>query len=177
MRHSTIIITAILAALLVTSAFAEPRHDQRITAEGRVQTIHHERDGYRVQLDRNGYSFWVPEYVVRERLRDFRPGIVIRFGGVYRGGSVYVDVVDFQPYEEYDRHVLRGSIERIDDRNQQLLVREERTDRLIRVNFERDLRMFRFGNLRRGDFIQVSGAWLTPGLEFNAYRIEELSLR
>jgi len=75
------------------------------------------------------------------------------------------------------RQVLRGSIERIDYAREQLFVREERTDRLIRVNFEGDLRMFRFRNLQRGDLLQVSGAWLTPGLEFNAYRIEELSLR
>lgn len=73
--------------------------------------------------------------------------------------------------------VLRGTIERIDYDRQLLVVRSEGSDRLIRVSFEGDLRMFRFRNLQRGDFMQLRGAWLTPGLEFNAYRIEELSLR
>ena len=46
------------------------RSDNRVTVEGRVRSVNRERDGYRVELDRGGYSFWVPELSIRNAPRN-----------------------------------------------------------------------------------------------------------
>jgi hypothetical protein len=180
------IVTVI--AILATLAFAAPerhRDDQRVTVDGHVRAIHHERDGYRVELDKGGYSFWVPENALRNRNNDFRVGVSVRLGGIFRGGVIIVDAVEWPPVAPFPSRrmhddMLRGTIERIDARHATLLVREERSGRLVHVDVMQSdhdwTRPHDFDDLRRGDVVVMSGDW-TRGRDFNAYRIEDVHAR
>ena len=117
-----------LALLLTTSAFADARpqdrtswrdndrrestdrggrydnnyrENDRVNLQGKVTSFSHERNGDRVNLDR-GPAFWVPESYFRNRSRDLRVGISISLGGIFRGGSVYVDAGSW-PDDGYGR--------------------------------------------------------------------------
>lgn len=204
-----------VATLVSTSAFAETRHqdgtwrdgsrdggrgetreNQRITSEGRISSLDRDRDGYRVQLDRGGQSFWVPESRIRDRQRDFRVGASIRLGGVFRGGSIFVDIVEWpnggsygddryrdDRYRDdrdrnYDRRSLRGVVERVDYRRGTLVVRESASGRIVNVNMDRRGNSRRnrgvdLDDLRRGDFVTLAGDWLR-GNVFEAFRIESV---
>src|ERR1051326_1472821 len=54
------------------------RDNQRINATGRVSSFTHERDGYRVRLDNDNRSYWVPESSFRGH--QLRSGISISLG-------------------------------------------------------------------------------------------------
>lgn len=175
-----------IALLLATPAFAQQsrgdwnrnqdqrresrnndtRDNQRINASGRIASFSHERDGYRVRLDNDNRSYWVPESSFRGR--QLRAGLSISLGGVFRGDSIYVDAVswpnDGYGYRDgygdrYDRAYVRGVIERVDRRDGTLLVRDERSGRLITADTRGDLR-----GLRRGDFVELSGQWIRGGV-------------
>ena len=151
------------------------RDNDRVTLEGRVSSFERERDGYRVHLDHNNYSFFVPERHIRNR-RDFRVGISIRLGGVFRGGSIFVDAVDF-PGAYGHVSFVRGYVDRIDFRNDTLVLREEVTGRFITVDMRAADRRYRsvdLDDLRRGDFVSLSGDWLRGGL-FGATRVESVT--
>ena len=171
-RAATVTLIAILVATLGLAAIGR-RDGERISAEGRVSSIQRDHDGYRVQLDRGGYSYWVPERALRDRSRDFRVGVSVRFGGIFRGGVIIVDVVDWAGIDR-----LRGTVERIDDRAGILLLREERTGRLIRADLDGNVRHrpFDHHNLQRGDFVVLSGHW-TRGGGFDVDGIESVRPR
>jgi hypothetical protein len=190
-----------IALLLATPAFAQSRGDrnqdqnqrrdtrdsrdsrdnQRVTASGKISSFSHERDGYRVRLDNDNRSYWVPQSAFGNRARDLRAGISIGLGGVFRGGSIYVDAVswpnDGYGYGNragggYDNGFVRGVVERVDVRDGTLRVREARTGRIITA----DLAGGRYGRselrgLRRGDFVELSGQWIRGGV-FDVARIE-----
>src|SRR2546423_5912608 len=118
------------------------RENQRINASGKISSFSHERDGYRLRLEGNDRSFWVPQSSFGNRARDLRAGISIGLGGVFRGGSIYVDAVswpnDGYGYDNrggynngYDNGFVRGVVERIDFRDGTLRLREERSGRII----------------------------------------------
>ena len=155
-----------IAVIVPLVAMAAPgrRDGDRISVEGRVSRMDHDRDGYRVELDRGGYSFWVPERALRDRPGDFRIGISIRLGGVFRRGTIVVDAIDWPRNE-----IVRGVVERIDYRGDSLWVRDERTNRLIRA----DIRDVRRHDLRRGDFAAFIGQW-RPGGWFDVERIDNV---
>ncbi len=194
-----------LAGPFGTSAFAESRHqdgtwrdnrdsrggnrgyemrtyrdNERVTVEGRVQSFRQERDGYRVQLDRGAYSYWVPLSRLRGRGRDLRAGISIRFGGVFRGGWVYVDSIgwpdDGYYNDGYRDGYVRGVVERVDLYRGTLLLRDDYSGRFITVDMRRmDGRWNRsidLNDLRRGDYVTLSGDWYR-GI-FLASRIDDL---
>ena len=193
-----------LAMLFALSAFADSRHpyrtarddrsgiieryreNDRVQAEGRISSVDRERDGYRVRIDRSGYSFWVPERAIRSRGADFRVGISIRLGGIFRHGSIFVDVVDW-PDRGYgrdygDRRVerrLTGLVQRVDPYRGVIVIRDERTGRYINVDAGRiDDRPGRIdlNDIRRGDRIELTGDWTRDG-NFRAWRIESLRKR
>jgi len=211
---ATVASAMAVAALLSTSAFAETRHrdetwrddsrndnrgeyreNQRGTFEGHISSLNRDRDGYRVQLDRGGYSFWVPESHVRNRQRDFRVGASIRLGGIFRGGSIFVDVVDwpndgrynddryndgryndgrYRDNRSYDRGYLRGVVERVDYRRGVVEVRESSTGRFVTVDMDRrSSRGVDLSDLRRGDAVTFAGDW-RRGNVFEAYSIESV---
>jgi hypothetical protein len=158
------------------------RDNDRVTLEGRVSSFERERDGYRVHLDHHNYSFFVPERHIRNR-RDFRVGISIRLGGVFRGGSIFVDAVDYlgggglDPYyggRAVNDGYIRGVVERIDYRRDVVVVRDERSGRFVTVDMRRTDRRGRVDadDLRRGDFISLSGEWVRD--VFVAYRVDSV---
>jgi hypothetical protein len=154
------------------------RENQRINASGKISSFTHERDGYRVRLEGNDRSFWVPQSSFGNRARDLRAGISIGFGGVFRGGSIYVDAVswpnDGYGYgggygggygSGYDRGFVRGVVERVDYRDGTLRVRDEASGRIITADVRSNLR-----GVRRGDFVELSGQWIRGGV-FEVARI------
>ena len=159
------------------------RDNQRINASGRVTSLSHERDGYRVRLDNDQRSYWVPQSAFGNRARDLRVGVSIGLGGIFRGDAIYVDAVswpnDGYGYDGrgsnaygYDNGYLRGVVERVDHRDGTLRIREERSGRMITA----DLGSSRYNrgelrNVRRGDFVSLSGQWIRGGV-FDVARIE-----
>jgi len=57
------------------------RDNDRVTVSGRVSNFTRERDGYRVYLDRGGYSYWVP--ASRLSGRNLSVGINVNLGGLF----------------------------------------------------------------------------------------------
>lgn len=157
----------------------EMRHDnERVEHQGHVRSFTRERDGYRIYVDNDERSFWVPA----DRLnRPLTVGLAINLGGVFRGGLVNVDAVTW-PEEhvngdrdlrredvrrENERVELRGVVDRIDYRSHTLWLRSE--GRRTRVDMrDRDLR-----DVRRGDRISLGGKWIGGG-NFTAYRIDHI---
>jgi hypothetical protein len=151
------------------------RENQRVNLSGKVSSFSHERDGYRIRLEGNEHSFWVPESNFRGR--QLRAGISIGFGGVFRGGSIYVDAVSWpgDGYNSgygYDGGYLRGVVERVDYRDGTLRIRDTRDGRIIVADMAGD-RYSRneLRSLRRGDRVALSGQWLRGGV-FGVDRIE-----
>lgn len=199
---ATVTTAAALATLLSTSAFAESRNqngtwrnnrdergsrqssyrdNERVTVQGRVRSFRQERDGYRLNLDRDRYSYWVPGSHFRNRSRGLRVGINLRLGGVFRGGSIYVDNVGwpddgYYNNDGYRDQYLRGVVERVDLRRDILVLRDDDSGRYVSVDMRRtDSRRNRsidLNDLRRGDYVNLSGDW-SRGV-FTAYRIENV---
>ena len=187
LRSVIVTVTAILATFVFAATAAPERnHDgQRVTIDGHVRSIHHERDGYRVELDRGNDSFWVPENALRNRAGDLRIGVSVRFGGIFRGGTIMVDAVDWTPIAPFPTRrmhddILRGTVVRMDAKNVSMIIREERSGRMVHVDVMQSdhdwNRPHDFDDLRRGDFVVLSGDW-TRGRDFNAYRIESVKGR
>jgi hypothetical protein len=155
------------------------RDNERVTLEGKVRSFDRRNDGYRVQLDRGNHSFFVPERHLRNRGRDLRVGVSIRLGGVFRGGSIFVDAVDYPGGGYYDRSndVLRGVVERVDFRRDTLVLRDQATGRHVTVDMrgaDRRNRSVDLEDLRRGDLVALSGDWVRGGV-FSAYRVESVN--
>jgi hypothetical protein len=150
------------------------RDNDRVTIQGRVSKFTRERDGYRVNLDRGGYSYWVPS----SRLggRNLSVGINVNLGGVFRGGVIYVDDLGWP-----DRTVVvqgravRGVVDRVDYRRGILEIRDESSGRRVTVDMVRVDRRGRVGldDLRRGDYVTISGDWSRGGI-FEAYRVDNV---
>jgi hypothetical protein len=151
------------------------RENQRINATGKVSSFNRERDGYRVQLDR-GQSFWVPQSTFGNRARDLRVGVSITLGGIFRGGSIYADAVSWpNEYGQYgygngyDRGFVRGVVDRVDYRTGTVWLRDDASGRLITADVNgRALR-----NLRRGEYVELSGQWIRGGV-FDVARIDNI---
>jgi hypothetical protein len=140
------------------------RENQRINMSGRVTSFRRERDGYRVQLDRGRESYWVPQATFGNRARELRSGVSISLGGVFRGGSVYVDAVNWPDngygYGRgggyYDNGFVRGVVDRVDYRSGTIWLRDDATGREIAAQtYGRG-----FGGLRPGDYVQLDGQWI-----------------
>lgn len=153
------------------------RHEnERVEHQGRVRSFTRDRDGYRVYLDNDDRSFWVPATRLN---RPLSVGLSLNLGGVFRGGLVTVDAVTWpveRGYGNPDRGYgnpgpaqieLRGVVDRIDYRSNTLWLQDGR--RITRVDMRgRDLR-----ELRRGDRVALGGQWVGGGV-FTAYRIDHI---
>ena len=162
------------------------RENDRVNLQGRITAFNRESNGYRVNLDRGNTSFFVPESYFRNRARDLRVGVSISLGGIFRRGSVYVDAVswpdDGYGYGGYDRGYDRsygghlfGVVDRIDFRRGTVWLREDRDGRITEVDMRNNDRYSRLDidDLRRGDFIELSGNWVRGGV-FIADRIDSV---
>ncbi|HEX2831573.1 MAG TPA: DUF5666 domain-containing protein [Thermoanaerobaculia bacterium] len=149
------------------------RDNERVNATGRITALTPERDGYRVQLDRGRDSYWIPSSRMRNRRNDLRVGVSIVLGGVFRGGRIDVDNIGWPDDRGYSDDLVRGTVERIDRRDGVLFLRESRNGRTIEVNMRDTRRTSRidFEDLRRGDYVELSGDWSRGGT-FLADRIE-----
>jgi hypothetical protein len=150
------------------------RENERVNVSGRVTSFNRERDGYRVQLERGG-SYWIPSSRIRN-IRDLRVGINIGLGGIFRGGDVYVDAVSWPGVAAAQTGYLRGSVDRIDYRTGTVWLRDAGNGRVVNVDMRGNDRRDRLDlrDLRRGDFITVSGQWVGGGV-FDAYRIDNIN--
>jgi hypothetical protein len=134
------------------------RENQRINASGRVTSFSRERDGYRVQLDRGRESYWIPQATFGNRA--LRSGLSISLGGVFRGGSVYVDAVNWPDSGYgggyYGNGYVRGVVDRVDYRSGTIWLQDDATGREIAAQTSgRSL-----GGLRPGDYVELSGQWI-----------------
>jgi hypothetical protein len=154
------------------------RDNQHVSVTGHVSSFSRERDGYRVQLDRGRESYWVPQSYFG-RGRDLRVGISVVLGGVFRGGSVYVDNVGwpddgYGARAAYGAQVVRGVVERVDYRSGTVWLRDDRSGRTVAAELDRTGRDGRrISGLRRGDYVEMSGDWARGGV-FQAYRIDDV---
>jgi hypothetical protein len=171
-----------------------PRGDGRISILGRINRYNRERGGYRVWVGGSNYSYWVPEtYFGR---RGISIGLDLRLGGIFRNGSVVVDVLGWPGdpyyndpyyndgyyndgysaggYSSYDNGYLRGVIDRVDFRTQTLWLDSDRG--LVAVDMRSvDRRGSRLdlSDLRRGDRVSLTGTWLRNNV-FGAARIDSV---
>jgi hypothetical protein len=141
-----------------------------IFSEGRVTRVERGRGGYRVWLDRGGYSYFVPE--ARWRLFPLRVGLSIRLGGYYDPlGYVYADQIG--PYgggSFYTAGGLHGVVASVDYRRATMVVLDDISGSFVTVAMrgsDRD-----FGYLHSGDYVELSGDW-TRGI-FEAYRVDDV---
>ena len=150
------------------------RDNERVTIQGKVQSFTHERGGYRVRLDRDNQSYWIPESRIGHGV-NIRVGIDVVLGGVYRNDSVYVDDVSYGGYGYQNDGYVRGVVDRIDYRYGTLLLREERTGRVLNVDMRDTARRSRIdlNDLRRGDRVSLNGNWSRNGV-FRAYEIDSV---
>lgn len=160
------------------------RRDNHISEHGRISRFSHERDGYRVWLDRGARSYWIPESRLGRRRLSI--GLDIRLGGIFNGTYVDVDALGWpgdpyynDPYysgggysDRYNEGFLSGRVERVDYRSGTLLLRDERTGRRIEIDMRatEHRRGLDFDDVRRGDRITLAGSW--DGGYFHAYRID-----
>lgn len=157
------------------------RDNERVTAEGRVARVVRERGGFRIELDRGGYPYWVPE----SRLggRDLRVGVSVRIHGTFRGDIVYVDDLGYDDgygYGYNDNYgnrdgVVRGVVTYVNYRLHYLYIREFDGD-TVKVDLrpiERRRREPDTDDLRRGDRVAIYGDWGRDGL-FRAGQVERL---
>jgi hypothetical protein len=163
------------------------RNNERVTTQGRITSMNRERDGYRVQLDRDRYSYWVPERYARRYSNNWRIGLGISLGGIFRNGAIYVDVVNDYPYDGrydngryddrygYGRNTVSGVVDRVDYRRGIAVIRDDYSRRLVTVEMRsrsgyRDVGL---DDVRRGDYVEISGNWDRGGV-FEGYRVESV---
>ena len=181
-----VLILAIAAMLFTTlagaSAFADQRDPEgtwrdgrygrdydRVTVDGRISRVFRDSDGWRVELDRDRRSFWIPDG--RLGGRDLREGAFVHVDGFYRNGIVYVDDIGYGGRE------IRGVVDRVNYRLHYVILREWDGD-FIKVDtrpIERRHIEPDTDDLRRGDAIAISGYW-SDGL-FRAERIDRIRRR
>jgi hypothetical protein len=170
-----------------------PRSDGRVTMLGRINRYERDRDGYRLWVGGSGYPYWVPESYFHGRR--IGVGLDLRLGGIFRNGSVYVDVLGWpgdpyynDPYYNdgyyggggggyyggYESGYVRGTVDAVDYRTATLYLRDDATRRLITVDMrrlERRNSRLDIDELRRGDRVTLSGSWFNGGI-FAADRID-----
>lgn len=150
------------------------RENQRINVQGRVTSFSRERNGYRVQLDRGRDSYWVPESNFRGH--NLRAGISVVLGGVFRGGAINIDAVNW-PDGGYGygpaaaRGYVAGVVERVDYRDGTMMLRDG-DGRMITAATGR----YGIGNIRPGDYVELSGDWAGGGL-FRVDHIDNVRTR
>jgi hypothetical protein len=148
----------------------------RQTFEGHVTRIVPYGGGYRVWLDdRGGYPFFIPE--ARFRLFPLRLGLSIRFGGSWDPLGYY-NVYDVGPYGggvypgAYSTSGdLRGVVESVDYRRGTLVLRDDISGSFVTAVLRgNDPRL---GDLRPGDYVDLSGAWSRSGV-FDAFNVVDI---
>ena len=174
------------------------RHDNRPMHryQGRVSRLEHRHGGYNVWLDHGRHPFFIPD--ARFLLWPLRVGLSVAFGGCWEP-SGYYSVYEAGPiggyygygggygggygygsgYRSgagygygtgygYGNSVVRGVVEQFDYQTGTVLLRDESSGRWVTVYLRGDDPQL--GDLRPGDYVELSGVWSTGGV-FEAYRV------
>ena len=129
----------------------------------------------RVERGRSGYNVWVggaryPFFIGFDRWSRFpiRVGLDVRLGGYWNPGGYY-DVYDVGSYATAGD--LHGIVESVDYRRGTLVMRDDVSGSFVTVVMRGNDP--RFGSLRQGDSIDVTGAWNRSGV-FDAYNVADI---
>jgi len=111
--------------------------------------------------------------------RPLRVGDQVRLGGVYRGGVVRVDDLDWiSRYPEGNASYLSGRVERVNRFEQRLTLRDDRGRKIEvegrSIGDDRH-RHIELNDIHRGDYVTLRGRWERG--TFSASRIENISAR
>ena len=173
---------------------SEGRYDRRdVSAQGRITNLYREPGGYRLQLDGRPQWYFVPASAWRgSHGRDFdlRIGVAVGLGGGYydqrgwiRCEEAWIDGDgDYDDRDRGDRYrddLVAGTVMRIDYQRHVLELRDRRTGRVVIVDLHRAERRSRrsrgldVSDVRRGDYVEISGDWVRGGV-FRADHIESI---
>ena len=143
-----------------SNTITQTRQTQRAVAPARVNSFSREREVNQPRFE--------------NRDRNFRGGLSINVGGVFRGGGIAVGVgrvpYAYAPVAVYSSGLVRGVVEQVDYRDGTILVRDDATGSVIRADVAGG---YGLGNLHSGDYVQLTGQWLGGGI-FNAVRIDNI---
>lgn len=201
MKTKSAVTAATLALCLTSAAFAAPRSydsgrrdarndraqqssrydNQRVTYSGRIASLTPARDGYSVRLEGRNDAFFIPQSRLGGRARDFRVGVSIELGGIFRGGRVDVDAINWpgnygRDTRGYRDEFVSGIVDRVDVRSDAILLRDSATGRTIDVDMRDTNGRIDARDLRRGDYVRLSGEWLR-GNTFAAYAVDSVDSR
>ena len=134
--------------------------------QGRVNRVERNRGGFNVWIGGGRYPF----FIGADRWSRFpvRVGASIRLGG-YWNPSGYYDVYDVGPYATAGN--LHGVVETVDYRRGTLVMRDDVSGSFVTVVMRGNDP--RFGGLREGDYIDLTGAWNRGGV-FDAYNVADI---
>ena len=167
------------------------RGGRSLSAQGRITNMYREQGGYRLQLDRGSQWYFVPQSAwrgSRGRNFDLRLGVSVRLGGGYYDNRGYIHCADAWLDDDYgyddrgDRYrdgLVAGTVVRIDYHRHVLELRDGRSGRVVIVDLHRAERRSRrsrgldVADVRRGDYIEISGDWVRGGV-FRADHIESI---
>ncbi|HSY52095.1 MAG TPA: hypothetical protein VLC46_25060 [Thermoanaerobaculia bacterium] len=144
------------------------RQTQRATEPARVNSFSRERQVIQPRYEQ-------PRFENRDR--DRRANVSINVGGVFRGGAYAVGVpvpYQYAPAAVYDNGLLRGVVESVDYRDGAIVVRDDASGRLITADVASG--GYGLGNLRSGDYVQLTGQWLNGGI-FGVAAIDNIGPR
>ena len=139
---------------------------------GRVTKYDRYRDGYRVYVSGAPYPFFVSG--AQWNRSPFRVGVAINIGGYYNPTYGYYDYYDNAYYGNgagYAGDYVQGYVDRVDYRRGTFTVQDPRSRQFITVVMRNRDRFF--DDLRRGDYVEVSGGWDRGGV-FAGYRIDDV---
>ncbi len=140
----------------------DTRHSQSF--QGRVSRVEHFRSGYNVWIGGTRYPFFIE--ASRWSRFPIRVGVNIRLGGIWNPAGYY-DVYDVGPYATQGD--LRGVVESVDYRRGTLVMGDYVSGSFVTVVLRgNDPRL---GDLRSGDYVELTGAWNRQGV-FDAYNVE-----
>jgi len=136
------------------------------TFQGRVNRVEHNRGGYNVWIGGGRYPFFIEGS--RWSRFPIRVGLNVRLGG-YWNPAGYYDVYDVGPYATQGD--LHGVVESVDYRRGTLVMRDDVSGSFVTVVMRGNDP--RFGNLRQGDYVALTGAWNRQGV-FDAYNVGDI---
>jgi len=143
-----------------------PARNESRSYSGRVNRIEHWNNGYRVWVGGAPYPF----FIGADRWARFplRVGLNIRLGG-YWDPIGYYNVYDVGPYATAGD--LHGVVESVDYRRGTAVLRDDVSGSFVTIVLRGNDP--RFGDLRPGDLVDLTGAWNRAGV-FDAYNVADL---
>ena len=146
---------------------APARNENRVYS-GRVSRVERYNSGFRVWLGGSPYPF----FIGADRWSRFplRVGLNTRLGG-YWDPLGYYNVYDVGPYAYSTAGDIHGVVENVDYRRGTAVLRDDVSGSFVTVLLRgNDPRL---GDLRTGDYVDLSGAWSRSGV-FDAVNVADL---